>query len=72
MVRIKNLKRRMRSFNLEHPTFTKAVGSNGQGKPESLTLLALQIKEVHEDVLKCVEIRNALAPKNGRPTLRVI
>lgn len=72
MAKLKNLKRRMRVFNLEHPAFTSVTGANGLGKPESLTLLPLEAKEVSTETLACREIAAALSPKSGRPTLRVI
>lgn len=73
MVKLKNLTRRIRSFNLEHPTFKNAPGVNGAGRPESLTMLPRQVLEVHPDTLACVEIRAALNPHGKRrPTLRVI
>ena len=72
MVMLRNLQRRMRVFNLEHPTFVNQEGDNGLGKPESLTLLPLEVRDVHEDMLSCVEIKSALGPSKGRPPLRVI
>lgn len=74
MVKLQNLQRRMRVFNLEHPTFVQAAGLNGVGKPESLTLLPRETKEVHPDVLLCVEVKAALRPRDQRtrPTLRVV
>jgi len=72
MVKLKNLKRRMRAFNLEHPTFVNTTGANGTGKPEVLTMRAHEVSEVHEDALLCAEIKNALNPTKGRPTLRVL
>jgi hypothetical protein len=72
MAKLKNLTRRIRSFNLEHPTFVNQQGANGLGKPEALTLLPLEVKEVHADALICREIKGALNPLKGRPTLRVL
>jgi len=72
MAQLKNLLRRTRAFNLEHPTFLNLAGENGVGKPEALTLLPRETKTVHADVLACVEVRNALRPSKGRPTLRVM
>ncbi len=72
MVKLKNLSRRMRSFNLELPTFVNSQGTNGVGKPETLTMLAHEIKEVPAEALQCREIRSALNPSKGRPTLRVL
>lgn len=72
MKKLKNLKRRMRCFNLEHPTFVNEQGDNGIGKPEALTMRSLEIVEVHDDALLCREIKAALTPKTGRPTLRVL
>jgi hypothetical protein len=69
-VKLKNLSRRMRSFNLEHPTFSNVEGENGVGKPEALTMLSREIVEVHEDALLCREVKAALSPRKGRPTLR--
>lgn len=72
MKQLRNLKRRMRVFNLEHPTFVNAAGEHPVGKPESLTLLPLEVREVHDDVLLCREVAKALRPIVGRPTLRVV
>ena len=72
MAILKNLLRRTRAFNLEHPTFVNDPGENGVGKPEALTLLPREQKVVHDDVLMCREIRAALDPLKGRPTLRVL
>ena len=69
---VREKKRRMRSFNLEHPTFVNEPGHNGVGKPEVLTMKPLEVIEVHEDALACREIKAALTPKAGRPTLRVL
>lgn len=71
-VKLRNMKRRMRVFNLEHPTFLNKNGEHPAGRPEVLTLLPLEVKEVEEDVLQCVEVRKALRPLKGRPTLRVV
>ena len=72
MVKIKNLKRRMRCFNLEHPSFLTTAGSNGVGKPESLTMLPKETVEVDDAVLMCAEIKAALKPRNARPSLRIV
>lgn len=72
MAKLRNLKKRIRVFNLEHPTFLNRKGEHPVGKPETLTLLPLEVREVEEDVLTCVEVKNALNPKVGRPTLRVV
>ena len=72
MAKLKNLTRRMRCFNLEHPTFLAQQGDNGTGKPETLTLLPLEVKEVHADVLECREVKFALNPSKGRAILRVL
>jgi len=72
MVKLKNLQRRMRVFNLEHPTFKNAPGGNGAGKPEALTMLSLETQEVHADTLLCAEVKAALNPSKGRATLRVV
>ncbi len=72
MVKLKNLKRRLRVFNLEHPTFVDAHGEHGPGRTETLTLMPRETKDVHPDVLKCVEVASALDHSKGRrPTLRV-
>lgn len=71
-IKLMNLKRRMRVFNLEHPTFRNTPGENGAGKPETLTIEPRQAIDVHPDVLECVEIKKALRPSKGRPTLRVL
>lgn len=73
MIKLKNLQRRMRVFNLEHPTFLNAPGEHPAGHPETLTLLPLEVREVHEDVLLCAEVKAALTDHEiRRPTLRVI
>lgn len=71
-MKLKNLMRQMRVFNLEHPTFLNQAGLNGVGKPEALTMLSREVVEVHPDVLQCREISSALNPRVGRPTLRVV
>ncbi len=71
-VKLLNLKRAMRSFNLEHPDFLNVNGEHPVGKPETLTMLSRETKEVPEATLECREIRAALHPKKGRPTLRVL
>lgn len=72
-VKLLNLQRRMRSFNLEHPTFVNQNAEHPVGKPESLTLLPRETKTVDEDVLLCREIKSALTPRGRRrPTLRVV
>lgn len=72
-VRIKNLLRRMRVFNLEHPHFVNTTGEHPVGKPEAVTFLALEEKELPQEALQCREIKKALTrhPKR-RPTLRVL
>lgn len=72
MPNLKNLTRRIRSFNLEHPKFVAEAGDNGLGNPESLTLLPLEAKVVPDEALLCREIKAALNPTKGRPTLRVL
>lgn len=72
MVKLKNLLRRTRVFNLEHATFKNAPGEHPVGKPEVLTLWPLEAKDVHEDTLKCAEVESALSSHNGRATLRVL
>lgn len=72
MAKIKNLTRQMRVFNLEHPAIRLEQGDNGVNKPESLTLLPLEVKAVRPEVLECAEVKAALNPKKGRATLRVL
>lgn len=72
MVKLKNLKRRTRVFNLEHPAFVNAHGEHGVGKPDTLTMLPKEVVEVRPETLECRQVRAALRPKVGRPTLRVI
>jgi len=72
MAKLKNLTRRIRSFNLEHPAFVNAQGDNGVGKPESLTMMPLEAKDVPDEALECREIRACLKPSKGHPTLRVL
>ena len=71
-IKLRNMKRRLRSFNLEHPTFKNDGAKTAVGKPESITFLPLETKDVHPDVLECREVAAALRPKAGRPTLRVV
>ena len=71
-MKLMNLQRRMRVFNLEHPTFVNEPGANGAGKPESLTMLSRETMDVHADVAECAEVKSALNPSKGRPTLRVV
>jgi len=73
MVKLKNLLRQTRVFNLDHPTFLGTAGEHPVGKPETLTLFPLEARDVHDDVIKCAGVKSALAPTNGaRPTLRVL
>lgn len=67
-MKIKNLLRQMQVFNLEHPTFLNAPGEHGVGKPDSLTFLAREEKEVHADTARCAEVASALK----RKTLRIV
>lgn len=71
-IKLKNLLRRRRAFNLEHSSFVEAKGDNGKGKPEVLTVGPREIVEVPSTVLHCREIKSALKPQKGRPTLRVV
>ena len=71
-VKLKNLKRQVQVFNLEHSFFVNQQGENGVGEPESLTLLSLETKEVPVQVLECAEIKAALRPAKGLPSLRVL
>ena len=71
-VKLLNLQRRTRAFNLEHPTFVNQNLEHPVGKPESLTLLPREAKGVDADVLLCREIKAAIAPRRGRATLRVV
>lgn len=73
MKKLRNMLRRTRVFNLEHPYFLSQQGENGAGKPETLTLLPREVKDVPSQALECQEIKACLSPKDGRrPTLRVI
>ena len=72
MVMLKNLLRRTRAFNLEHPHFVNQNGEHPVGKPESMTLSPLEAREVPEETLLCREVKACLRPSKGRPTLRVI
>ena len=72
MKKLMNLKRQMRVFNLDHPAFLLIEGDHPVGKPETLTLLAREVREVPDEALLCREIRGALNPRKGRPTLRVL
>ena len=72
MKKLMNLKRQMRGFNLDHPAFLLSEGEHPVGRPETLPLLAREVKEVPDEALECREIRGAMYPKKGRPTLRVL
>jgi len=72
MAKLKNLLRRTRSFNLEHPHFVNQNGEHPVGKPEALTLLPLEARDVPEEALLCREIKAWLRPSMGRATLRVL
>ena len=70
MVTLKNKQRRMRTFNLDAPFFVKRRGETKYGRPETLTLLALERREGLPDAItSCTEIKAALA--TSPPTLRV-
>lgn len=71
-VKLMNMKRQMRSFNLEHPDFVNKNGEHPVGRPETLTMLPREVKVVPKAALECSEIRAALRPLKGRPTLRVL
>lgn len=71
-IKLKNLKRQMRVFNLEHPTFLNQEGEHPVGRPETLTMLSRETRDVHPDTTSCVEVAAALRPKKGRPSLRVV
>jgi len=60
MITLKNKQRRMRTFNLDAPFFVKRHGETLYGRPETLTLLALERREnVPDAVLSCTEIKAA-------------
>lgn len=59
MITLKNKLRRMRTFNLDAPFFVKRHGETLYGRPETLTLLALERREVEDAVLACTEIKAA-------------
>lgn len=62
MATLKNKQRRMRTFNLDAPYFVKRHGETLHGRPETLTLLALERREgVDDAVLACTEVKAALA-----------
>lgn len=70
MVTLKNKLRRMRTFNLDAPFFVKRRGETKYGRPETLTLLALERREGLPDAItSCTEIKAAIA--TSPPTLRV-
>lgn len=71
-VKLKNLLRQARVFNLEAEYFRSQAGENGVGKPESLTLMPLEVREVPAQALECAEVKANLHPRRGRPTLRVV
>lgn len=66
MAILKNKRRRIRVFNLDAPFFVKNRNETLWGKPCSLTLLALEQKEVHDAVLSCTEVKAALAKGDVR------
>ena len=72
-IKIRNLKRQMRVFNLEHNKFVSSPDNSPAGQPESITFLPLETKEVDEEVALCREVKAALTrhPRR-RPTLRVV
>jgi len=61
MAILKNKRRRLQTFNLDAPFFVKNRNETLWGKPCSMTLLALEQKEVHDAVLSCTEVKTALA-----------
>jgi len=67
MVTLKNKQRRMRTFNLDAPFFVKRHGETLYGRPETLTLLALERREgVPDAVLACTEVKAAIGQGNLR------
>lgn len=76
-VKIRNLIRQSRVFNLEHPEFVNRTGdhsgSTPAGQPEAVTFQPLEVKELPASACECAEIKAALTrhPKR-RPTLRVV
>lgn len=71
-VKLMNISRRIQTFNLEAPHFVQSEGENGKGKPESVTFLPREVKTLHDAALDCVQIKNALASHENKPTLRVV
>lgn len=69
MVILKNKLRRMRVFNLDSRFHTARRDSTPPGKPETLTLFALERREVEDAVRACTEIKAALGA--SPQTLRV-
>ena len=60
MVTLKNKQRRMRTFNLDAPYFVKRHGETLYGRPETLTLLALERRKGLPDAItSCTEIKAA-------------
>lgn len=72
-VKIRNLLRQSRCFNLEHPDFVNSPTNSAVGMPESVSFLPLEVKELPSAAQECREIKAALTrhPKR-RPTLRVV
>lgn len=73
-VKLKNLLRRMRCFNLADGHSLSIEGDNGIGKPEVLTLLPLEMKIVDRRILESPGIKEGLSPRDSkkRPTLRIL
>lgn len=67
-IKLQNKTREMLVFNLEHADFVEQEGENGVGKPESLTFLPRETKEVDETVLECAEVASALRRFGNRPS----
>lgn len=70
MAILKNKTRQPQVFNLDAPFFVKNANETPYGRSCSLTLMALEKREVHDAVLACEEIKCALA-KNP-PVLRLL
>lgn len=67
MITLKNKLRRMRAFNLDAPFFVKRHGETLYGRPETLTLLALERRvDLPDALLACTEIKTAIGQGNLR------
>ncbi len=60
MVILKNKTRQMKVYNLDAPFFVRNQNETKWGQPCAVTFLALEEKELHDAVLACAEIEEAM------------